>query len=185
MRFEMLYINTIQKHFEYMKQLGDQTLQQISEKQLHMRPNDTSVSIAILLQHLHGNMISRFSDFLTTDGEKKTRNRTQEFTAKPQSLGALAAMWEQGWLIVFQALRQLKPEQLMRIVTICGEPHTVVDAINRQLAHYSYHIGQIVYIAKALNGNEWKPLAVRSGSIEADIVEIPQHFSATELLFDV
>lgn len=159
MQFEVVYINSIQKRFEEMKALGDQTLQQISEKQLHIRPNDTSNSIAMLLQHLHGNMISRFSDFLTTDGEKTTRNRAREFTAKPQSFGALAALWEQGWMLVFQALQQLKPEHLMQIVTIRGERHTVFDAINRQLAHYSYHIGQIVYIAKWLNGERWTSLS--------------------------
>lgn len=176
----MHYINSVQKRFEEMKSLGDRTLQQISEQQLHDRVNEQSNSIAIIIQHLHGNMISRFSDFLTTDGEKPSRDRDREFIEKKQSLGAVSSLWEQGWETVFQALRQLTPHHLTEQVTIRGEQHSVFDAINRQLSHYSYHVGQIVYIAKALRGEEWVSLSIPLGQSEAYTEEMQQRFSSKD-----
>lgn len=181
----MIYINSVQKRFEEMKQLGDRMLQQVSEQQIHIKPNDTSNSIAIIIQHLHGNMISRFSDFLTTDGEKETRDRDSEFMDKRQSIGAIATMWEQGWDTVFQALRQLTSTHLMQQVTIRGEQHDVFDAINRQLAHYSYHIGQMIYIAKWLKGEEWQSLSIPVGASKAYNDEMRQRFATNITDFEV
>lgn len=154
------YLQSAKKQFEYYKHLGDKTFEQLSEEKLFYKFNDDSNSIAIIVKHLHGNMLSRWTDFLTTDGEKEWRNRDGEFedaiTTKPE----LLKLWETGWNCLFKALDSLEPEDLTKTIYIRNQGHFVVDAINRQLAHYPYHIGQIVYLGKMLAENGWKSLSI-------------------------
>ena len=123
------------------------------------------------MKHIAGNMISRWTDFLTTDGEKPERNRDIEFVMLPETTkDEMLAYWEQGWERVFDAIRPLTPDDLMRTVTIRGKDHTVIQAIDRQLAHYAYHVGQIVYLAKHFKASDWKSLSVRKNkSAEASV----------------
>jgi len=124
-------------------------------------------SIAILVKHIAGNMRSRFTDFLTSDGEKPHRFRDREFEVSPATTRAeVMSWWEEGWACVFSAIDPLKPEDVMRGVTIRNEPHTVLQAINRQIAHYAQHIGQIVFLAKHLRSSEWKTLSIPRGKSE-------------------
>ena len=124
-------------------------------------------SIAIIVNHMTSNMRSRWTDFLTTDGEKPGRNRDLEFSQAPASRQALMDLWNQGWDCVFGALEPLTDADLARAITIRGEPHSVLQAINRQMAHYSYHCGQIVFLAKQLRGKEWKTLSIPRGQSTA------------------
>ena len=137
------------KQFQYYKQLGDQTLLQLQPEDLHWQPNNDSNSIAILIHHMSGNMLSRFTNFLLEDGEKSWRNRDQEFETSNDSPVQLLEKWEQGWTCLLDSLDDLKEADLDSIVYIRNMGHTALEAIYRQLAHYSYHVGQIVYIAKA------------------------------------
>jgi len=147
--------------------LGSKTLDQISENEAHWSPDPESNSIAIIVQHLYGNMISRFTDFLITDGEKPDRHRDNEFIEQRLPLDELKKQWNDGWSVVFSALRPLTESDLGREVFIRGESHTVMEAILRQVSHYAYHVGQIVYIGKHLRGSEWNTLSVPRGQSEA------------------
>src|SRR5213080_3156741 len=138
--------------FEQVRDIGSKTLSQITEEQAHWSPDPESNSIAIIVQHLHGNMLSRFTDFLTSDGEKPNRQRDEEFIEKRLSLEELKKMWNEGWNCVFSAIEPLDEADLSREVFIRGESHTVMEAILRQISHYAYHVGQIVYIGKHLKG---------------------------------
>ena len=135
------------------KSLGEKAMAQVEENSLLWQYNPESNSIAIIVKHLHGNMLSRWTDFLTTDGEKPWRHRDDEFVGDVSSRNQLMKIWEEGWAVLFDAIDPLTENDLKKIVYIRNEEHTVTDAINRQLAHYSYHIGQIVYIAKLCNEN--------------------------------
>lgn len=181
MEFGAMYINSIQQQYEAVKLLGDRVLLQVTEQQLHVRPNDMSNSIAIILQHLHGDMVSHFSHFLTEDGEKPTRNREKEFQVKAQSFGVLAAMWEHSWLVVFQALQALKPLHLTQPILVAGALYSIFDALHQQLARYSYHIGQMVYIAKWLQHDSWQPLSMP----HHHALQLLQPFLTTKMAFDV
>lgn len=140
---------------------------QVSDRDFFRTIDEEANSIAILVRHLTGNMRSRFTDFLTTDGEKPDRQRDQEFTIVPATTrDEVMSWWEQGWKIVFATLTDLQADDLMRTVTMRGEPHTVVQAINRQLAHYAYHIGQIAFLAKHFRGAEWSSLSIPRGKSE-------------------
>ena len=140
---------------------------QLADQQLFLTLDPESNSVAILVKHLAGNMHSRFTDFLTTDGEKPDRHRDQEFELSPApSRADIMRWWEEGWARVFSTLEGLKPDDLMRPVTIRGEPHTVLQAINRQLAHYSAHVAQIIFLAKHLRSSDWKTLSVPRGKSE-------------------
>jgi uncharacterized damage-inducible protein DinB len=145
------------------KRLGDGALSQLDEADWHARPDEESNSIAILVQHLHGNMLSRWTDFLTADGEKPTRARDAEF--EPQGLSAkdILARWEEGWRVCLGAIEPLTEADLARTVRIRGEPLTVLDAILRQVSHYAYHVGQIVLLARARRGASWKSLSIPKG----------------------
>jgi hypothetical protein len=145
------------------KRLGDRALAQVGEEDWHWRPDDEANSIAIVVQHLHGNMLSRWTDFLTTDGEKPTRQRDAEF--EPQALdGArLRALWEEGWACCLRAIEALREEDLGRTVTIRSEPMTAWEAILRQLSHYAYHVGQIVYVVRMRRGKSWTSLTIPRG----------------------
>lgn len=151
----------ILKQFQYYKQLGEKTFSQLSEKDLFWQYNENSNSIAIIVNHLYGNMLSRWTDFLTTDGEKDWRNRDDEFEDIIKTKQQLLEKWEKGWNCLFDALQLIKTEEdLQQIIYIRNEGHTVIEAINRQLAHYPYHIGQIVFIGKMLKDTEWNSLSI-------------------------
>ncbi|HEX5653347.1 MAG TPA: DUF1572 family protein [Chitinophagaceae bacterium] len=157
------YLVTSIRRFRYYKDLGDKTLSQLSETDLHFRPNETSNSIAIIVQHMTGNMLSRWTNFLTEDGEKEWRQRDEEFEIHAFTKQALIELWEKGWNCLFEALESLSDEDLLKNVFIRQEALTVIDAINRQLAHYPYHIGQLVYIGKLLKDEQWKNLSIPKG----------------------
>lgn len=160
------YLKVIQERFSDVKDLGDKTIGQLSEEDIHWMLNKTSNSIAIIVKHLSGNMISRWSNFLTTDGEKSTRNRDQEFEDDLTSKQEMITVWEKGWHTLFDALSRLENRYLLKNITIRGEIHTVLEAIERQMAHYAYHVGQIVYIGKQLKGDDWETLSIPVGKSE-------------------
>lgn len=143
------------------KKLADKALAQLTDEEFFVTLDEESNSIAVILKHIAGNMFSRWTDFLTTDGEKPDRNRDMEFVIESgMTKTQIMDYWERGWQRALETLESLKPEDLMRTVTIRGEAHTVVQALNRQLAHYPYHIGQIVFLAKHFRSNEWKSLSI-------------------------
>lgn len=160
------YLKIVQERFESVKDLGDKTISQLAEKDIHWKLNEASNSIAIIAKHLSGNMISRWTDFLTTDGEKSSRNRDQEFEEDITSKQEMIINWEKGWDTLFDALNSLENQDLLKNVTIRGERHTVLEAIERQMAHYAYHVGQIVYVGKQLKDENWKTLSIPKGKSE-------------------
>jgi hypothetical protein len=148
------------KRFQYYKELGDQSLAQLSEDQIFWQYNTESNSIAIIIKHVAGNMLSRWTNFLTEDGEKPWRNRDIEFENDFKTKEEVLEYWEKGWICLFGALGQINDENISATIFIRGEAHSVLDAVFRQLAHYPYHIGQIVYIAKMLKNNDWVTLSI-------------------------
>jgi len=150
--------------FEYYKMLDDKTFEQLTEEQLFWQYNEESNSIAIIVKHLWGNMLSRWTDFLTSDGEKEWRNRDAEFESDFNNREELLEKWNAGWTSLFTAINSLKTEDLDKIIYIRNQGHTVTEAINRQLAHYPYHIGQIVFIGKMLCNSGWKSLSIPKGN---------------------
>lgn len=160
MNFQQQYLESVTKIFLQYKQLAEKAISQVEPGQLFIEPNEDSNSIGILVKHMAGNMISRWTDFFTTDGEKPNRNRDSEFENDIKSKEVLLKRWEQGWNVFLDTLTSIKPEDIDRKVYIRGEEHTVMEAINRQLAHYSYHVGQIVYVAKMLKESEWNSLSI-------------------------
>jgi hypothetical protein len=154
------YLASVKQQFLYYKSLGEKAMGQLEPEHLFMQPNEESNSIAMIVQHMAGNMLSRWTDFLTTDGEKEWRNRDAEFESVLANKEALMQKWNEGWSCLIAAINQLQPLQLGQIILIRNEPHTVVAAINRQLAHYAYHVGQIVFYAKQLRGHLFKSLSI-------------------------
>lgn len=154
------YLNSVLKQFRYYKMLGEKAMEQLQDEQLFWQYNEESNSIAVLVHHITGNMLSRFTDFLTTDGEKPWRNRDAEFTHPFSSKVKLMERWSRGWECLLKTLEHLTEEDMERIVYIRNDGHTVVEAINRQLAHYPYHIGQMVFIAKMLKNEDWQTLSI-------------------------
>ena len=148
------------KRLEYYKSLGDKTFDQLSEKDFHFQPSPESNSIAIIIQHMYGNMLSRWTNFLTEDGEKQWRKRDAEFEPTEITKQDLMSFWNEGWICVFNALNGLQPDDLLETIYIRSEPLLVYDAILRQMAHYPYHVGQIIYIAKILKDAEWRSLSI-------------------------
>lgn len=159
-RFSTSYLEDALAVLRQYKKLGEGAMAQVSDEQLFVVLDEEMNSIAINVKHMAGNMRSRWTDFLTTDGEKPDRNRDYEFVEPPPTREALLAMWEEGWKHVFAALEPLTDADLSRKVTIRGEPHSVMQAITRQIAHYAYHVGQIVLLAKHFQSKEWKSLSV-------------------------
>ena len=149
--------------FRYYKKLADAAMAQVSDEQLYAVLDGEMNSIAVIVKHMAGNMKSRWTDFLTSDGEKPDRHRDTEFVEPPASREGLMDLWERGWNCLSQALEPLTDADLARTVTIRGEPHSVMQAINRQVAHYSYHCGQIVFLAKHFRGSDWISLSVPRG----------------------
>ena len=154
------YLESIKKQFLYYKSLGEKTFDQLEPEQLFIAANENTNSIAVIVKHLAGNMISRWTDFLTTDGEKEWRNRDEEFNEFVATKEELLLLWQKGWNVFFNTIDSLKPEQLLEIIYIRNEGHTVLEAINRQLAHYPYHVGQIVFYGKLLKQGEWTSLSI-------------------------
>nr|WP_121272274.1 DUF1572 family protein [Pedobacter schmidteae] len=154
------YLSSVIKQFEYYKMLGEKAMLQLPDEALFWQYNQDSNSIAVIVNHVAGNMLSRFTDFLTTDGEKAWRNRDMEFENKFSNREELTSHWNLGWSCLLQALHSLTEAQLENIVYIRNDGHTVVEAINRQLAHYPYHIGQIVFIAKMATNEKWESLSI-------------------------
>ena len=155
-----LFLQSAINRFNDYKKLGERTFEQLSEEQMHLQPNETSNSIAIIIQHLHGNMLSRWTNFLNEDGEKTWRQRDEEFETHSLTKEQLLALWNEGWKVLLQTLSSLKPGDLGKTVTIRNEAHSVIDAINRQVAHYSSHIGQIVLLGKWAKGEQWQTLSI-------------------------
>src|SRR6187431_2126685 len=165
------YLESVKKQFLYYKMLGEKAMEQLEPEQLFLSVNEDTNSIAVIVKHLAGNMLSRWTDFLTTDGEKETRNRDGEFENDLQTKEQVLIAWNAGWNCFLGALESLNTEQLSEIIYIRNEGHTVIEAINRQLGHYPYHIGQIVFYAKQLKKSEWDSLSIpknKSNSYNAD-----------------
>jgi hypothetical protein len=160
LKFTTSYLEDSLEVFRYYKRLAERAMVQVADEQLFTSLDVEANSIAIIVKHMAGNMRSRWTDFLTSDGEKPDRNRDTEFTDAPVTREALMQLWEQGWQSVFSALEPLSDADLTRTVTIRGEPHSVMQAINRQIAHYANHVGQIVLLAKHLQHANWKPLTI-------------------------
>src|SRR5204862_4944352 len=152
-------LNSIQE-FQKLKKLADKAMAQLEPRDYHWQPDNESNSIAIIIKHLSGNMLSRWTDFLTTDGEKPNRHRDNEFIDDVDSVGGLMSAWERGWDCLFNALSALREDDLLKTINIRNEPHTVIKAILRQLAHYGNHVGQIVWVAKHLKSDSWQTLSM-------------------------
>jgi len=158
------YLNSVTKQFENYKLLGDKTIAQLPNDKLFWQYNQECNSIAINVQHLHGNMLSRWTDFLTSDGEKEWRNRDAEFDNDALTKDAIVKLWEDGWKCFLDTLKSLKEDDLEKIIYIRNQGHTVTEAINRQLAHYPYHVGQMVFIGKMILNENWQSLSIPRGN---------------------
>jgi hypothetical protein len=157
------YLQTTIKRLLYYKHLGEKTFEQLSDSDFHFVPNESSNSIAVIIQHMSGNMLSRWTNFLTEDGEKEWRQRDDEFEIHNYSRQQLIDIWEKGWSCFLTTLESLTDDDLLKTIYIRQEPLSTIDAINRQLAHYPYHIGQILYIGKIVKDITWKNLSIPKG----------------------
>ena len=177
------YLESIKKQFEYYKMLGEKTFAQLSDEHLFWKYNEESNSIATIVKHLWGNMLSRWTDFLTTDGEKEWRERDAEFENDIESRAELLDKWNEGWTCFFNAINSLSGNDLTKEIYIRNQGHSVLEAINRQLAHYPYHVGQIVFIGKMACNQNWNSLSIPRGNSKeynADKFSKPkqkQHFT--------
>lgn len=160
MSIDQDFLSNVIKRFNSYKELGDKTLDQLKEDDLFFRPSPDSNSIAIIIQHMHGNMLSRWTNFLTEDGEKDWRKRDEEFEEQTATRDGISTNWEAGWKCLYNALENMRPEDLGRTIHIRQEPLLAYDAILRQLAHYSYHVGQIITIARMIKDADWKSLSI-------------------------
>jgi hypothetical protein len=160
------YLQTAIKRLRYYKLLGEKTFEQLTDADFHYAPNASSNSIAVIIQHVSGNMLSRWTNFLTEDGEKDWRNRDEEFEVHHYSKQQLMDLWEKGWACFLDALSSLTEDDLLKTVYIRQDPLLVIDAINRQLAHYPYHMGQILYIGKIVKDSAWQSLSIEKGKSE-------------------
>lgn len=161
------YLESAIERLKTYKLLGEKIFIQISDDDIHWQFNEASNSIAITVKHIVGNMLSRFTNFLTEDGEKPWRHRDTEFEDSYKDKTEMLVRWEIGWKCVFDALEPLTESQMERMVLIRNEEHTIIEAVNRQLMHYAYHIGQIVYIARMIKGNNWESLSIPKGESKA------------------
>lgn len=175
MSIETTYLQSAIKKFNDYKQLADKTFDQLSDADFLYQPNSASNSIAIIIQHMHGNMLSRWTNFLTEDGEKEGRQRDAEFEVQPLSKEQLLDLWNKGWQVLLDTLDSLQPDDLSKTITIRQQPIIVIDAINRQLAHYSYHVGQIVLLGKWIRADEWQSLSIEKGHSQQYNAQLKQH----------
>lgn len=164
---ENTYLDSASKQFRYYKSLGDKTLAQVTDDGLFWQYNDESNSIAIIVKHMIGNMLSRWTNFLTEDGEKIWRNRDDEFISSYHSRKDILEAWEKGWTCLFTVIDALHSNHLEQIIYIRNQGHTVTEAINRQLCHYAYHVGQIVFIGKTILNADWDSLSIPKNASEA------------------
>ncbi|MEM7186363.1 MAG: DUF1572 family protein [Bacteroidota bacterium] len=164
---EQNYLESVRKQFEYYKLLGERTFDQLEDAQLFWQHNEQSNSIDIIVNHLSGNMKSRWTDFMTTDGEKPWRQRDREFEQVFDSRDEMMEAWESGWERLFEALDSVNTQNFDTTVYIRNQGHTIVEAINRQLAHYAYHVGQMVYVGRMMKGANWKSLSIPKGDSAA------------------
>ncbi|WP_315056539.1 DUF1572 domain-containing protein [Chryseobacterium indoltheticum] len=169
------------KRFQYYKMLGDKSFEQLSDEQIFWQFNQESNSIAIIVKHVAGNMLSRWTNFLTEDGEKPWRNRDEEFLNTFQSKAEVLDYWEKGWKCLFEALSQINDQNLYSTIYIRNEGHSVIDAVFRQLAHYPYHIGQIVFIAKMMKNDDWKTLSIARNKSQDFNNEMKDKFTNNEV----
>ncbi len=160
---ELAYLENISKEFNYYKLLGEKTLDQLSEAEINWIPNDEGNSIATIVKHLSGNMLSRWTNLFHEDGEKSWRNRDHEFINEERPKNAVLSDWNTGWDCFFNTFNQLSESDLHTIIYIRNEGHTVLEALNRQLAHYAYHVGQLVFIGKLIKNTDWKSLSITKG----------------------
>lgn len=158
------YLESAKKQFQYYKMLGEKTFSQLSDEQLFIQVNSESNSIAIIIKHLWGNMLSRWTDFLTSDGEKEWREREAEFENDISTREELLQKWEEGWSCLFKSLDSISDEDLSKVVYIRNQGHTILEAINRQLSHYPSHVGQIIFIGKLLCAKNWSSISIPRGS---------------------
>ena len=169
------YSEDVLKSFRAYKKLAEKAIAQVSDEEFFVTLDEESNSVAVIMKHMAGNMFSRWTDFLTSDGEKPNRNRDMEFVIEPQTTkDDVIDYWERGWTCVFEALEPLRPEDFEKKVTIRGDEHTIVQAINRQMTHYAYHVGQIVFLAKHFRSAEWKSLSIprnRSAEFNASMAK--------------
>ncbi len=162
-----IFLESAIKLFGYYKKLGEGAIAQLNDEEVLLKPNEASNSIALIVHHLSGNMLSRWSDFLNTDGEKPWRNREAEFEKAYADKRAMMEAWDEGWTCLFAALENIKQEELSKIIYIRNEGQSVLEAIQRQLAHYPHHVGQILYQAKTMKGNDFKSLSIPKGNSES------------------
>lgn len=160
MEINATYLESIKKQFLYYKTIGEKAMEQVEPQHLLFQTNENTNSIATIVKHISGNMLSRWTDFMTTDGEKEWRHRDGEFENDLDSKEAILETWNKGWDCLFATLNNLQPEDLCKIIYIRNEGHTVLEAINRQLAHYPYHVGQIIFYAKELKNTTWDSLSI-------------------------
>jgi len=158
------FLQSAIKRVRYYKLLGDQTIEQLSDAEMHVQPNPASNNMAMLIQHMAGNMLSRSTDFLQSDGEKDWRNRDAEFEDSNLDKDGLVALWEKGWKCFLDTLESLNEDDLLKTIRIRSEQLSVIDAINRQLAHYPCHVGQMIYLGKIIRDEEWKNLSIAKGN---------------------
>ena len=187
MEINDIFLVSVKKQMLYYKTIAEKAIDQLDEEQLFVSVNDDTNSIATIVKHMAGNMLSRWTDFLTSDGEKEWRNRDSEFENTANSKEEILKIWNEGWTCFFKAIEELKPEQLSQIIYIRNEGQTALDAINRQLAHYPYHVGQIVFYAKMLKKDNWTSLTIpknKSNSYNAEKFaqeKSNKHFTDDEL----
>jgi hypothetical protein len=187
MEINNIYLASVKKQMLYYKTIAEKAMDQLDENQLFTTVNEDTNSIATIIKHMHGNMLSRWTDFLTTDGEKEWRKRDAEFDNPDNSKTELLQLWNEGWDCFFKAINALQPEDLSEIIYIRNEGQTALDAINRQLAHYPYHIGQIVFYAKMQKQSDWNSLSIpknKSNDYNADKFskeKSVKHFTDDEL----
>lgn len=167
MSIQSIYLQSVLKRLEIHRELGLKTIQRLNIAQLNWQPEGEPNSIAMIVKHLHGNMLSRWTDFLTTDGEKPGRDRDLEFETSDITTEQLLQLWNEGWECMLTAIRSLQESDLDRTVFIRNEPHIVIDAINRQLAHVPYHVGQIVFLGKMILKDKWESLSIPKGQSAA------------------
>lgn len=168
------------KRFEYYKSLGDKAFDQLTDEQIFWQYNEESNSIAVIVKHVAGNMLSRWTNFLTEDGEKQGRNRDEEFINTFKTKDEVLDFWEKGWKCLFEALNQINDENIYSTIYIRGEAHSVMDAVFRQLAHYPYHIGQMVYIAKMIKNEDWKTLSIARNRSQEFNAEMKKKLSGND-----
>jgi hypothetical protein len=177
MNFDAAYLEEVHSGLRGYKRLADGAIAQLSEKELFLQIDPEANSVAIIMKHISGNIRSRFTDFLTSDGEKPDRHRDQEFVQENLTQEELMRTWEKEWQCLFNTLESLKPEDVERTITIRGEAHTVLQALNRALLHYVQRIGQIIFLAKHIRGAEWKSLSIPRGKSEEYKIKSPGKYS--------